>query len=753
MLHLSVMRKRMPVIRSRPTHASRLVQLSTGEMVNCTYCILAHCYQTCLGRKRDRKPDSDVDTGGTLHRDKEARCRHLGSAAVEGSRASECTATDTVIAVERGQPARLESPGNIHWQRIPVIMDETSSDAANRLLADMLACSPPLQLRMATAALKIMEEHQKRGLRLHSVVGAGTSCIVISATAELTINSSVPAGTKVALKLSREGQPVEHLRDHSLTREALTTILLETRLQQKEFRLIVPSPVYVWNEKDKGRSFWGYSDPKECSDQVSVLIFACVERIDKCFSDVIKPFQVEWQQTGIIGELFQYTVLRLLFQLAFELRYTAGLAVLDAKSANIGVRDNGHLVVWGLGNAAVFPLQGDSEQRVAALPVPMNLSVTAPWTDSPEGQNVPAKANGRILRGIRHSSTGLFIVANLYATNYCRTLTEKGTGWGRVCKGSFGIADQAAGIWTCRGPLPVDEAYAEDMFQFGRTMLQLMSFNQHNDSIESWEKRACHAARVGVSGIRRLMLSSLDPGVLPKQNSIVSQMSGLLSAVLAPDPKVRMGQTKAMLHAVITLPLHPPIYSIALENGTGIAMSGGGPVESWQVPFRDHPDLKGKTLPPTVLLPQAGMGVGVQVRRALKKNEVAAVYGGEYLAGSDTGRLRRAHPSRYIISTRSAARVPNEDMFLCDAAPSAKRPLAWSIENNNAGPFMNGYEGRGHDINCRLDRGSAWRDENGGVWFVLYANRNIEEGEFLMWNYDWKSGPGVGIEGVTYSFD
>ncbi len=99
------------------------------------------------------------------------------------------------------------------------------------------------------------------------------------------------------------------------------------------------------------------------------MIFAFVERIDKYFSDVIKPFQVEWQQTGIISELFQYTVLRLLFQLAFDLRYTAGLAVLDAKSANIGVRDNWHLVVWGLGNAAVFPLQGDSDQCVAALPV------------------------------------------------------------------------------------------------------------------------------------------------------------------------------------------------------------------------------------------------------------------------------------------------------------------------------------------------------------------------------------------------
>jgi hypothetical protein len=196
------------------------------------------------------------------------------------------------------------------------------------------------------------------------------------------------------------------------------------------------------------------------------------------------------------------------------------------------------------------------------------------------------------------------------------------------------------------------------------------------------------------------MLTSLDPGVLPKQGRIVDQISSLLAAVLAPDPKVRMGQTKAMLHAAITLPLQPPIYSIALENGTGIAMSGSGPVESWQVPFRDHPDLKGKKLPPTVLQPQAGVGVGVQVRRSLKKNEVAAVYGGEYIAGSDAGRLRRTHPSRYIISTRSAANVPNEDKVIPRPEPRhwpQREPERQRVEHGETGLCRHGETGL-----CRL---------------------------------------------------
>ena len=66
---------------------------------------------------------------------------------------------------------------------------------------------------------------------------------------------------------------------------------------------------------------------------------------------------------------------------------------------------------------------------------------------------------------------------------------------------------------------------------------------------------------------------------------------------------------------------------------------------------------------------------------------------------------------------------------------------------------MNGRNGEGLDINCNLDRNSAWQDGNGDVFFVLTANKDIEEGEWLMWKYDWQSGSGVAMQGLTFSFD
>ncbi len=92
-------------------------------------------------------------------------------------------------------------------------------------------------------------------------------------------------------------------------------------------------------------------------------------------------------------------------------------------------------------------------------------------------------------------------------------------------------------------------------------------------------------------------------------------------------------------------------------------------------------------------------------------------------------------------------------MFVCDAASTAERSFAWFEANSVAGPDMNGNIGGGHDINCYLDRNSAWKDSAGCVWFVLKANRDIAEGEFLVWKYVWRAGSGIAIPGVTYSFE
>ena len=88
-----------------------------------------------------------------------------------------------------------------------------------------------------------------------------------------------------------------------------------------------------------------------------------------------------------------------------------------------------------------------------------------------------------------------------------------------------------------------------------------------------------------------------------------------------------------------------------------------------------------------------------------------------------------------------------------DAAQTPERPFKWFVDNSVAGPFMNGRDGVGFDVNCDLERTSAWQDGAGGVWFVLRANRDIAEGEWLMWKYNWTAGAGIPTPGLTFAFD
>jgi hypothetical protein len=125
------------------------------------------------------------------------------------------------------------------------------------LLAQMRTADPPLEERMAPHALKVMEEHQKKGLTLLSVLGSGGFSMAISAIAERDINPYVRAGTRVALKVSREAVPVDHIKNHSLARECMNMVLLEKRLERKEFRDIIPSAVHLWDSPRTGRCFWG----------------------------------------------------------------------------------------------------------------------------------------------------------------------------------------------------------------------------------------------------------------------------------------------------------------------------------------------------------------------------------------------------------------------------------------------------------------------------------------------------------------
>jgi len=642
---------------------------------------------------------------------------------------------------------------------IAAVSEKARSQAETRqqLLDQMLKLREPLDGDMANSALQVMKEHQEHGLILHSIVGDGGNSIVISATAERNINSDVPAGKELALKLMKYGWPYCHVKNSSLGREGISSVLLESRLRNHEFSDIIASPVYVWSTKTR-RCFWGCTKPKPGDAKENVLVFLCTELLTQNFRNVLRPIGAEWRSTAVISERMQEECLRPFFQTVFALHKVAEAAMMDVKPANFALRPNGHLVALDLGAMIVF--ERTNARHAHPTPAPLGRNITKAYvnnaleSEAAAGKSVRANpVKGRVLNGSKSPNSELLFFSNQTTMDFCRDHFEKGKGFGRISQGTRGYADQAARRKRGDSIITAREGSLEDMFGCGRSLLKdLVGTSLHKE----FEASALKAAEDGPEGIKRLLLRAVDPGLVVTQTIHLDDLCSLLAGVLNSNLDARVDALQAMSHRACTSRVYPPHDYKALFGGPegpseggppGIEMPGG-PAESLPENIRHNPHLVGKTLPPLLLQQQKNFGVGVKLLRATKKGEPVCVYGGQYRACHAPG---SAYPSRYCVTTRAADGI-KDDAFFCDAGPSKRCSFQWIKDTHNAGPLMNGFDDLREEVNCTLNRNTAWKYGD-DVWFVVYANRDIAEGEFIMWKYNPYAGSGLLAHGKPYSFE
>jgi hypothetical protein len=126
-----------------------------------------------------------------------------------------------------------------------------------------------------------------------------------------------------------------------------------------------------------------------------------------------------------------------------------------------------------------------------------------------------------------------------------------------------------------------DEGYGEDMYWCGRSLLKELSHNLRTQSHEEWEKSACQAAEHGPEGIRRLLLSAVDPGVTVTQKIPLDNLCSLLAGLLNPNLDARLYAKAALLHGACTKPVPPSHEYIALFGGLGQEKPLGIEMPGW----------------------------------------------------------------------------------------------------------------------------------------------------------------------------
>ena len=637
----------------------------------------------------------------------------------------------------------------------------TNPDAETRrmLIDEMLSSRVSLAHIMSKSALDVMEFHQAMGLELNKIVGFGSFAVVVSATARRDLPSGVRAGTKVALKLSKWGCKIPDLRRDSLARQAFVTVKVMTRLKGASSHNssgVIAKPIYMTDSVQDGKCFWGFSAPTSVDGLV--LSYLTCELIETSFHSVVQRFGAQWRESAELPEEFQYLVLRPLFQNTMLLK-GLGVCVMDMKGSNMGQREDGTLVNLDLGNAVVFPrdvgrLDSGRIRMKETVPVTYCRVASVCHSSRPGARTTPVVS----LRGRKVKPSSVFRVSVKETKEYLDRLCEAGEGLPMTSSGTLTYADQEAAAVRNRlgrdAVLTPEMGYDEDIHGNGRIVAKGLSFSPGSSNTE-WEALICQAAKDGPGGISRLLERKVVAGQSVKQRVLLDRLADLLAGILKPKSVgARMSAEKAVTHKANTLTFHSPQNCLALENGTGIMIEGGR-VAELSGPLKNHPKLQEahdpsipKLIPPVRLRRQGDWGVGAQSERRIQKGHIAAIYAGRFVPQDHAHEL---FPSLFTASSMPTSHVNTR--FICDAAQTRERPFQWFLNNNVAGPFMNGYQSNDPAINCSLDRHSAWRDDDGNVWMIMYALRDIEAGEYLMWNYNPLAGLGGASNGDAYSFD
>ncbi len=116
----------------------------------------------------------------------------------------------------------------------------------------------------------------------------------------------------------------------------------------------------------------------------------------------------------------------------------------------------------GFGRLVVWPLPASSERQTSELPVALIRNATL--AINTDGQTV--KVKGRRLLGSRDAGSGLWLVSNLQASEYCRALTAQAKGWGRIARGTLDtqIRNSRGRSSHRKRPMPMTCMLAADPF-------------------------------------------------------------------------------------------------------------------------------------------------------------------------------------------------------------------------------------------------------------------------------------------------
>jgi hypothetical protein len=135
------------------------------------------------------------------------------------------------------------------------------------------------------------------------------------------------------------------------------------------------------------------------------------------------------------------------------------------------------------------------------------------------------------------------------------------------------------------------------------------------------------------------------------------------------------------------------------------------------------------------------MGAGVQTPNAISSGAFIRVVIGYYAGTEASGHAAIMSPDELPPCRYTAYAMDGQTRL--DVV--ADQPVQWFLESNVMGPFLSGAVGNETMCNVLFARRDYFRSNDGILYTVMYASREIAAGEFLQWRYDPRRGAGESI--------
>ena len=168
-----------------------------------------------------------------------------------------------------------------------------------------------------------------------------------------------------------------------------------------------------------------------------------------------------------------------------------------------------------------------------------------------------------------------------------------------------------------------------------------------------------------------------------------------------------------------------------------LVLGKGIPVEPGHVPFKlePHPTTGETQKAPLLLIKRLKKrGLSVISGSKIKEHDFVAAYGGKNSTEFDTY-------SMYTLPLKVGKNVPQP--LRLDGAFTTELPFEDYVQRKLVGSLLNSSRSESTTRkkgNVYLNQKNIFKDKNGALVVPMYALRDIDEGEELVWDYDYKAG-------------